>query len=213
MKETNLKRKVLLALGIAALVVSGAAAQDLQQATFAGGCFWCMEKPFDNIDGVVSTISGYTGGHVVNPTYQQVTAGRTGHLEAIQITYDPAKVSYEELLYVYWRNVDPLDGGGQFCDRGESYTAAIFYRTDEELSLALQSREKVAEILGRDIEVTVREFDAYYDAEEYHQDYYIKNPIRYAWYRNGCGRDRRLSEVWAEEAATDEAQLWLGRMN
>jgi peptide-methionine (S)-S-oxide reductase len=213
MMYSNKIRKIVLTLVVALVVVTGVAAQDLKQATFAGGCFWCMEKPFDHVQGVVSTTSGYSGGHVVNPTYQQVTAGSSGHLEAMQVTYDPDLISYEELLYVYWRNVDPFDGGGQFCDRGQSYSPAIFYQTEDERELATRSMEQVQETLGRTVEVDIRTFDAFYAAEDYHQDYYMKNPIRYAWYRSGCGRDRRLQEIWADEAGGENPRPWLGQMN
>ena len=202
-----------MVLAIALFAATGVAAQELEQATFAGGCFWCMEKPFDHLEGVISTTSGYSGGTVVNPTYQQVTAGGTGHLEVMQAVYDPAVVSYEELLYVYWRNVDPLDGGGQFCDRGVSYQPAIFYNSEEQRKLAEQSLAQVQEELGRTIRVAIRPLEAFYPAEDYHQDYYIKNPVRYNWYRAGCGRDRRLEEVWGVEAGGENARLWLGRMD
>jgi peptide-methionine (S)-S-oxide reductase len=213
MMYSNKIRKAVMVLAVAVVAVTGVAAQDLEQATFAGGCFWCMEKPFDHVEGVISTTSGYSGGHVVNPTYQQVTAGRSGHLEAMQVSYDPALVSYEELLYVYWRNVDPFDGSGQFCDRGHSYSPAIFYNTEEERELATRSLEQVQETLGRRVEVDIRSFDEFYSAEEYHQDYYMKNPVRYTWYRSGCGRDRRLQEIWADEAGGENPRLWLGQMN
>lgn len=165
-------------------------------AVFAGGCFWCMEPPFDKLDGVVATISGYTGGTVAAPTYQQVSAGRTGHYEAVQIRYDPKKVSYEKLLSVFWRQVDPFDAGGQFCDRGQQYATAIFASNDEERRLAERSKEEVARQLGKAIVTPVLPAATFYPAEDYHQDYYQKNPVRYHYYRFSCGRDKRLEQVW-----------------
>jgi peptide-methionine (S)-S-oxide reductase len=169
-------------------------------ATFAGGCFWCMEPPYDKLDGVLATTSGYTGGDKVNPTYQEVSAGTTGHAEAVQVTYDPAKVSYEQLLEVFWHNVDPLDAGGQFCDRGSQYRTAIFVHDDEQRRLAEQSKQAL-ESSGRFQQPIVTEIDAagpFYPAEDYHQDYYEKNPIRYEFYRWNCGRDQRLAQLWGE---------------
>ncbi|MFO7780350.1 MAG: peptide-methionine (S)-S-oxide reductase MsrA [Spirochaetia bacterium] len=175
------------------------AAQDEAKATFAGGCFWCMEPPYDELDGVISTVSGYSGGHVEDPTYQEVVSGNTGHLEVMQVTYDPSVVSYEELLEVFWVNIDPVDGGGQFCDRGEQYTSAIFYHNEEQRRLAEESREEIAESHDfgmRRIQTDIRPLEEFYRAEEYHQDYYRKNPLRYRLYVTGCGRDQRLEELW-----------------
>lgn len=173
---------------------------DLAKATFAGGCFWCMEAPFDEIDGVVSTTSGYTGGHVEDPSYEQVSAGRTGHAEAVQIAYDPEKVSYEELLHVFWRNVDPTDAGGQFCDRGTQYRTGIFVHSEEQQRLAESSKEEATRRLGKEVVTRIETAGPFYPAEKYHQDFYDKNPIRYKTYRLGCGRDRRLRELWGDEA-------------
>ena len=170
------------------------------RATFAGGCFWCMEPPFDKIPGVVSTTSGYAGGIVVNPTYEQVAAGGTGHAEVVQVVFEPRKVSYEQLLEVFWRNIDPLDGGGQFCDRGSQYRSAIFYDGDDQKRAALASRESL-EKAGRlpgPIATGIVPLKAFYPAEEYHQDYYIRNFRPYWSYRAGCGRDRRLRELWSQ---------------
>jgi peptide-methionine (S)-S-oxide reductase len=167
-------------------------------ATFAGGCFWCMEPPFDELDGVVETISGYTGGTEVAPTYRQVAMGETGHAEAVQVVYDPAKVTYQELLEVFWRNVDPLDSGGQFCDRGDAYRTAIFVHDDEQRRLAERSLQRLSDD-GQLEAAVVTEIVAagpFYPAEGYHQDYYEKNPIRYRFYRLGCRRDARLAELW-----------------
>jgi peptide-methionine (S)-S-oxide reductase len=170
----------------------------LAKATFAGGCFWCMEPPFDKLDGVVSTTSGYTGGRVPNPSYEQVSSGGTGHLEAVEVAYDPARISYEELLEVFWRNVDPTDSAGQFCDRGEQYGTAVFFHDEEQRRLAEESKQKIADsgILKKPITTPIRPAPAFYAAETYHQDYYEKNPIRYKFYRSRCGRDRVLEKLW-----------------
>ena len=167
---------------------------------FAGGCFWCMEPPYDKLDGVISTISGYAGGHVENPTYQQVIGGRTGHLETVQITYDPQKVSLETLLEVFWANIDPLDSGGQFCDRGESYTTAIFFSGDAQQQAAQHSKSLASNYLDKDLATKLIELDKFYPAEDYHQDFYMENPTRYKFYRWNCGRDARLEQVWGESA-------------
>lgn len=170
-------------------------------ATFGGGCFWCMEPPFDKLPGVISTVAGYTGGKLANPSYEQVSAGGTGHAEAVQVSYDPAKISYEKLLEVFWRNVDPLTPDGQFCDSGSQYRSAIFYRGPEERGLAERSRAalKKSGRFDRAIVTQIVPASEFYAAEEYHQDYYVKNPLRYKFYRAGCGRDRRLEELWGEK--------------
>lgn len=172
----------------------------LAVATFAGGCFWCMEPPYDKLDGVVATISGYIGGHVENPTYQQVVTGTTGHTEAVQIRYDPARVSYEELLAVFWPNIDPLVDDRQFCDVGSQYRPGIFYHDESQREFAEASLNQVAERFEQPIKVEITQAARFYPAEEYHQDYYQKNPIRYQFYRRSCGRDRRLQELWGDEA-------------
>jgi peptide-methionine (S)-S-oxide reductase len=167
-------------------------------ATFAGGCFWCMEKPYDVLDGVISTTSGYSGGHVKNPTYQQVSAGGTGHTEAIQVEYDPDLVSYGELLEVFWRNIDPTTQNRQFCDGGSQYRSAIFYHDDlqhEEAQQSLQELE-ASKPFRAPIVTEIVALDAFYPAESYHQDYYKKNPVKYKYYRWNCGRDQRLEELW-----------------
>jgi peptide-methionine (S)-S-oxide reductase len=169
-------------------------------ATFAGGCFWCMEPPFDRLDGVASTTSGFSGGTKKNPSYREVAMGRTDHTEAVQIVYDSTQVDYERLLYVYWRNVDPLDGSGQFCDRGSQYRPAIFAHTARQQRLAEASFEEVAGRFDVSIEVGIQRLDAFYAAEDYHQNYYRKNPAEYTSYREGCRRDARLKELWGEEA-------------
>jgi peptide-methionine (S)-S-oxide reductase len=168
-------------------------------AIFAGGCFWCMEPPFDKLPGVKATTSGYTGGNKVNPTYEEVSAGDTGHVEAVQITYDPKQVSYEKLLEVFWHNVDPLDKGGQFCDRGSTYTSAIFVQNQEQRKLAEQSKAAIEKQLGKPVFTTIRVATTFYPAEDYHQDYYQKNPLRYKYYRYSCGRDQRLEELWGKK--------------
>ncbi len=173
-------------------------AENLAQAIFAGGCFWCMEKPFDQLEGVISTTSGYTGGQKANPTYKEVSSGGTGHAEAVQVVYDPERVSYKKLLEVFWQNVDPLDAGGQFCDRGSQYRTGIFYDTDEQRRLAEQSKQELANSgkLKKPVVTEIVALQAFYPAEDYHQDYYRKNPLQYKFYRTSCGRDRRLSELW-----------------
>jgi peptide-methionine (S)-S-oxide reductase len=178
--------------------LASAQAQTRAVAIFAGGCFWCMEPPFDKVDGVLATTSGYTGGTKINPTYEQVSAGRTGHYEALQVDYDPTRVSYEKLLEVFWRNIDPLDAGGQFCDKGPQYRAAIFVADDRERALAEASKaalEKSGKLPGR-IVTQILPAGAFYPAEAYHQDYYRKNPTAYSYYRWSCGRDRRLERLW-----------------
>lgn len=175
-------------------------AAGLAVATFAGGCFWCMEPPFDKTPGVVSTTSGYTGGHKPGATYKDVTAGGTGHYEAVRIVYDPQKVSYDKLLEVFWRNVDPVDADGQFCDRGDSYRTAIFAHDAEQKRLAEASRQALAEPgrLSKPIVTPVLDAGPFWVAEDYHQDYYQKNPAKYQFYRWNCGRDARLEALWGK---------------
>jgi peptide-methionine (S)-S-oxide reductase len=165
-------------------------------AIFAGGCFWCMEPPFEKLKGVVSVVSGYTGGVTVNPTYEQVSAGGTGHYESVLVTYDPRQVSYATLLDVFWHNIDPLDGSGQFCDKGGQYRAAIFYRTPAERQLAEQTKQKIAQTKRWNIATAILPAKPFYLAEGYHQDYSKKNPVRYKFYRFNCGRDHRLEQLW-----------------
>ena len=175
-------------------------AEGLARATFAGGCFWCMEHPFDELEGVKSTTSGYTGGHLKNPTYREVSSGGTGHTEVVMVIYDPKKISYEELLKVFWRNIDPLTPNRQFCDSGSQYRSGIFYHNEEQRRLAEESK-KALEKSGRFSQPIVTEITAaakFYVAEDYHQDYYEKSPIQYTIYRYSCGRDRRLKELWGE---------------
>ena len=173
-------------------------------ATFASGCFWCTESDFDKVPGVLKTISGYIGGRTKNPTYRQVSSGSTGHTEAVQVTYDPSKVTYQRLLDHYWRNVDLLDGKGQFCDRGNQYRPAIFTHTPEQKRLA-QTSKKALQNSGRfskPIAVKIHDATKFTPAEKYHQNYYKKNPLKYQYYRYGCGRDRRLQELWGKKKVT-----------
>ena len=175
--------------------------QETQTAVFAGGCFWCTESDFEKVDGVVEVISGYTGGRAANPTYEQVSAGGTGHVEAVKVVYDPDRLTYAQLLQVFWRHVDPTDAGGQFVDRGSQYRSVIFYSTDEERSLAEASKQSLAASgrFGKPIATEILRLGEFYPAEEYHQDYYKKNPIRYRYYRGGSGRDQFLDRVWADQ--------------
>lgn len=171
---------------------------DYETAIFAGGCFWCMEPPFEKLDGVIDAISGYTGGSIENPTYEQVSSGSTEHIESVKIVYDSEIISYEELLDVFWRQIDPTDAGGQFVDRGYQYTTAIFYKTEEEKKLAEESL-KALEASGRfdeEIVTPIREATEFYKAEEYHQDYYIKSDVKYKYYRSRSGRDEFLNKIW-----------------
>jgi methionine-S-sulfoxide reductase len=171
-------------------------------AVFASGCFWCMEEAFEKFDGVYEAVSGYSGGTTENPTYQEVSYGNTGHAEVVQVIYDPEKLSYEDLLYIFWRNVDLLDGGGQFCDRGPSYRPGIFYGSEEERELAEQSLEEIEDSgrFNREIAVEITPLEAFWIAEDYHQDYYQTNEIRYKLYKDACGRVRRLEQLWGDEA-------------
>lgn len=174
----------------------------LEKATFAGGCFWCMEAPFDKLPGVVSVTAGYTGGTVNNPTYEQVSAGGTGHAEAVQIVYDPSRIGYARLLDVFWHNTDPTVVDRQFCDVGSQYRTGIFYHSEEQRLLALKSKEALekSKPFKGPIVTGITKAGEFYPAEEYHQQYYKKNPIRYQYYRSGCGRDRRLKELWGDAA-------------
>jgi len=173
-----------------------------EEATFAGGCFWCMEAPFDKLPGVVSVTSGYTGGNMKHPTYEQVSAGGTGHAEAVQVVYDPTRIGYTKLLDVFWHNTDPTVIDRQFCDVGSQYRTGIFYHSEEQRLLALKSKEALekSKPFKGPVVTEVTEAGEFYPAEEYHQHYYKKNPIRYRYYRNGCGRAQRLKELWGDAA-------------
>ncbi len=203
--------RVLAGVALALMLAGSAVAQQAPAkpmpektavAIFAGGCFWCMEPPFDNIDGVVSTTSGYIGGMRVNPTYKDVSAGSTGHTEALKIVYDPARVGYDKLLQVFWRNHDLLTADGQFCDKGTQYRPGIFYLTEDEKKIA-EAQKAALDQSGRFKSKVVTEITAattFYPAEDYHQDYYLKNPLRYKYYSTSCGRAKRLKELWGDEA-------------
>jgi peptide-methionine (S)-S-oxide reductase len=169
-------------------------------AIFAGGCFWCVESDFDKVSGVISTTSGYIGGNAKSANYKRVSAGGTGHYEAVKIVYDPGKVTYDRLLHVFWRSVDPTDAGGQFCDRGASYKTGIFIASEAERKIALASKQKAMTALGKRIVTPVIKAGAFYKAEGYHQNYYTRNPIRYKVYRYGCGRDARIKSLWGSQA-------------
>jgi peptide-methionine (S)-S-oxide reductase len=191
-------------VAIATASFANAADKKTSIATFAGGCFWCMESPYDHINGVKATVSGYTGGTTKNPTYHQVGSGKTGHTESIQVEFDPSKVTYGQLLQVYWHNIDPTDGDGQFCDRGSQYRPEIFYHDAAQKAAAEASRAEVQKKFGS-VAVNVTAASTFYPAEEYHQDYCTKEPENYSRYRSGCGRDRRLKELWGNEAGKAHA--------
>lgn len=175
--------------------------ENYRKATFAGGCFWCMEPPFDKLEGVISTTSGYTGGIQENPTYEQVSAGKTGHAEAVEVLYDPGKVSYRKLLEVFWRQINPTTPDRQFVDVGSQYRPAIFYHNEEQRRMAEESKEEMASSGRFDGPVVIEIVPAgpFWQAEDYHQDYYMKNPIRYKFYRYGSGRDQYLEKVWGKK--------------
>ena len=196
-------RRLLLGIALIFAAVGVAVAQGGPQprlgqavATFAGGCFWCTESDFDKVPGVISTTSGYTGGTVVNPGYERVSAGGTGHAEAVEVVYDPSKVSYEKLLTYYWHSIDPTVKDSQFCDHGNQYRTAIFVRNDEERKLAEASKKKVEAELKKPIYTEIVQAGPFYAAEDYHQDFYLKNPTKYKFYRWNCGRDQRLEQIW-----------------
>jgi len=200
----------VLILGAMLMMTTGASSdsaegnvsgENFEKATFAGGCFWCMEPPFDKLDGVISTTSGYTGGKEKNPSYEEVSSGRTGHIEAIEIVYDPSKVSYVQLLDVFWKNVDPTQENGQFVDIGPQYRTAIFYQNEEQKRWAEDSKKKLEDsgTFGKRMVTEIRPAMEFYKAEDYHQDYYIKNPIRYKYYRWGSGRDQFLEKTWGKK--------------
>jgi peptide methionine sulfoxide reductase msrA/msrB len=192
----------LMAMNVNAVSKQGGSNMDhMDKATFAGGCFWCMTPPFEKLDGVKEVISGYTGGHTVNPTYEDVTSETTGHMESVEVIYDPSKISYEKLLDVFWRQINPTDAGGQFVDRGPSYRTAIFYHNEEQKRLAEESKKKLAQSgrFDKPIVTEILPAGPFYKAEEYHQDYWKKNPIRYKFYRYNAGRDQYLEKIWGKE--------------
>ena len=202
------KANFLMSLGFAVLVIGGLIGVPYgsfadensppAKATFAGGCFWCMEEAFEKVEGVVSAISGYTGGQVENPTYEQVSSGGTGHTESIEVTYEPSKVTYKQLLEVFWRNVDPTTPNAQFCDHGNQYRTAIFYHDENQKQLIDESRQRVenSKTFPESIVTEIAPASVFYSAEEYHQDFYTKNPIRYKFYKWNCGRAQRLEQLW-----------------
>jgi peptide-methionine (S)-S-oxide reductase len=193
-------RTYVTGLAVALALIAGMAmpapAAERATAIFAGGCFWCVEADFDKLPGVISTTSGYTGGTVANPTYSQVSAGGTGHAEAVEVVYDPAKVTYAQLLDYFWHHVDPTVKDRQFCDNGHQYRTAIFVANEEERKLAEASKQQVAKELGKTIYTEIDKAGPFYKAEDYHQDYYEKNPAKYKFYRWSCGRDQRIEQVW-----------------
>jgi peptide-methionine (S)-S-oxide reductase len=189
---------LVLAAG-AALAQSAPPASKTETATFAGGCFWCTEADFDKVTGVISTTSGYTGGKTANPTYPLVSSGTTGHTEAVAIVFDPAKVTYQQLLDIFWRNHDPLAKDRQFCDRGDMYRPGIFFHSEEQRALAEAGKKQVqGRFAPRVVHTEITKAGAFYKAEDYHQDYHEKNPVRYKLYRFNCGRDQRLEELWGK---------------
>ena len=208
----GLSAAVSTAVGAAGLGLPGIAA-GAETAILAGGCFWCVESDFDSVDGVLETTSGFTGGHKDNPTYKEVTRENTGHLEAVQITFDPATVSFRELLDKFWRSIDPIDDGGQFCDRGHSYTTAVFVLDEKQREIAEASKAEAQRALGMTIVTPIRDAQDFYPAEDYHQGYHqssarvitrfgiLKKSDAYKRYRMGCGRDERVKALWGEQAA------------
>jgi peptide-methionine (S)-S-oxide reductase len=198
-------RRLLAAACVLAAATTGALAQAPKSATatFAGGCFWCTEADFDKVPGVISTTSGYTGGTVKDPTYHQVSAGGTGHAEAVEVVYDRSKVTYAKLLDTFWHSIDPLVKDRQFCDAGDQYRTAIFYHTEEEKKLAEETKKQVeAKFAPRTVYTQIVAAGPFYPAEEYHQDYYKKNEARYKFYRWNCGRDQRLEQLWGKKESS-----------
>src|SRR5262245_45201031 len=195
-----------LSVWIAAIAFAEGASAAQETAIFAGGCFWCEETAFVGVPGVISVTSGYTGGQTKNPTYEQVSAGSTGHAESVQVVFDPAKISYAQLLEVFWHNIDPTQKGGQFCDHGTQYRSAIFYKDENQRKAAEESKRKLEEqprFKGQ-ITTEITAATTFYPAEEYHQQFYKKNPMRYHEYRLGCGRDARLKQIWGKDAGGEK---------
>jgi peptide methionine sulfoxide reductase msrA/msrB len=203
--QTILKVSLLLLI-IILMQTRSSAETKLEKATFAGGCFWCMEEPFEKLKGVKEVISGYTGGHKKKPTYEEVSAGRTGHVEAVQVIYDPSQITYSELLDIFWKQIDPTDPNGQFVDHGSQYRTVIFYHTNEQKRLAEKSKEELQKSsrYGRPIVTEILPASQFYKAEEYHQDYYKKNPIKYKFYRLRSGHDQYLKKIWGDTKETKE---------
>ena len=188
-------KKILLILTIFFINLSLFAAEN-KKAYFAGGCFWCMEESYDQVEGVLSSVSGYSGGHLKNPKYEDVIYKDTGHVEVIEVTYDPSIISYKDLLEVYWRNIDPFDSEGQFCDKGKSYRSVIFFNNKNQKELIDKSFKEIEKRFDKKVVTLVWKFDIFYPAENYHQDYYEKNFIRYLMYKNGCKREETLKKIW-----------------
>ena len=200
MSQVISPRRLPLAALLALVPLAAPADDHTATAVFAGGCFWCVEEAFDPVEGVIATTSGYSGGDTEDPTYEQVTGGDTGHAEVVAVEYDPTVVDYRQLLHVFWRNIDPFAEDRQFCDVGDSYRSAIFPMNAEERQLAEASRAELEERFEREIATQITDFEAFYPAEAYHQDYYQENPLRYRFYKSACGREERLEEVWGDEA-------------
>lgn len=203
----TLRHQILMVVGLMICMTLGnwpsggvQSAPTTAKAYFAGGCFWCMEEAFEKVDGVIAVVSGYMGGTVANPTYEQVSDGRTGHAESIEVMYDPTKVTYQKLLDAFWRNVDPVTPNAQFCDHGNQYRSTIFYTTDEEKQLSEESKNKIEQSkrLPAPIVTQLVKASTFYPAEDYHQDYYKKNPLRYKYYKFSCGRAQRLEALWGK---------------
>ena len=195
-----MKRSLAAIALLAAAGIAGSARAETQSAIFAGGCFWCVEEAFDAVPGVVATTSGYTGGTVANPTYRAVSAGGTGHFEAVKVDYDAARVSYDQLLETFWRNIDPFDPTGQFCDKGSSYRSGVFVATEQERAAAETTRAAIATRFDMPVATEILPEQAFYPAEDYHQNFYQTNPARYKYYKWGCGRAQRLEEIWGKPA-------------
>ena len=188
--------KKIIIFVILNLFYSNLFAKDFSKAYFAGGCFWCMEEAFDKVDGVISTISGFAGGNKANPTYKEVVSGKTGHFETIEITFDQKKISYEQLLKSYWKNIDPFDAEGQFCDKGPMYRSVIFYKTESQKRKINDSLKLIENKFKREVVTFVKKLDTFYRAESYHQDFYEKNFIRYLIYKKNCQREQILDKIW-----------------
>ena len=203
----RLTATVMLAFFLSAPVFAdSSSAPKVETAILAGGCFWCIEADYEKLDGVLDVVSGYTGGKVENPTYQQVSAGRSGHIEAVKVTYDANQISYAAILDYFWRHIDPTRDDGQFCDRGSQYRPAIFYATANQKMVAVDSKQKIQQTkpFSDPIKVELLPASTFYLAEEYHQDYYKKNPLRYHFYRYNCGRDARVEQLWGKQEATEK---------
>jgi peptide-methionine (S)-S-oxide reductase len=199
--DTAMMKRSLAAIALlAAAGIAGSARAETQSAIFAGGCFWCVEEAFDAVPGVVATTSGYTGGTVANPTYRAVSAGGTGHFEAVKVDYDAARVSYDQLLETFWRNIDPFDPTGQFCDKGSSYRSGVFVATEQERAAAETTKAAIATRFDMPVATEILPEQAFYPAEDYHQNFYQTNPARYKYYKWGCGRAQRLEEIWGKPA-------------